>query len=260
MEKFKNKVVWITGASSGFGEALAKCFAAEGAEIILSGRNREAIEKVQSQISGSKSVIFEMEDTAVFQEKTKEAIATFGNIDIIIHNAAISQNSTVMEVRPDVEQKIMRIDYLSPVELTKCILPHFLKRKSGTIVVVSGMLAYLNFPLKSTYAASKAALIAYFGCLRAEVRPYNINVNTLVSGSMKTELANKAIAADGNITEKRKEIQGCSVEDAARQAVNAIYKQKPQSFVGNKKEFFMLKLWGMFPNFIINKILKMNSK
>ena len=77
---------------------------------------------------------------------------------------------------------------------------------------------------------------------------------------MKTELANKAIAADGNITEKRKEIQGCSVEDAARQAVNAIYKQKPQSFVGNKKEFIMLKLWGMFPNFIINKILKMSRK
>lgn len=112
MKTFENKVVWITGASSGFGEALAYKFAAEGAKIILSAKSIDKLENVKSRIKNSEILPLDLAERNTFQLKTEKAFSLFGTIDIIIHNAAIAQSSTVIEIAPEIERKIMEIDYL----------------------------------------------------------------------------------------------------------------------------------------------------
>lgn len=255
MEYYKDKIVWITGASSGLGEALAKEFSTRGAKIILSGRNIDSLSNVQHKIPNSKIVTFDISDKEVLQSKTNEAINAFGHIDIIVHNAGIAQNSAVIDIENQVEDKILQTNYQSPIELTKYLLPHFIERKQGYIVAVSGLLAYLNLPERSTYAASKAALNAYFGCLRGEVKDLGINVAVVVPGSLSTELTNKAMVKDGTTVIAKKEVKGYPLDKAVRRIADAVLKRKFQIYVGSRKEFIMWKMWGLYPNFIIKKIL-----
>lgn len=255
MSNYKDKVIWITGASSGLGEALALDLNNAGARIILSGRNTEALNRIQSKISHSKVVAFDISDPAILEEKTREAIDAFGHIDMVIHNAGIAQNSTALQTNEEVENMILQVDYLSPIQLSKYLLPHFMKRKSGHIVVVSGLLAYLNLPGRSTYASAKAALVAYFGCLRTEVMSSNIDVSVVIPGSLSTNLVNKAIVGDGSVIKSKKEVKGYALTKAADNITKALLNKKFQIYVGSRKEFIMWKLWGLYPNFIIKKIL-----
>lgn len=256
MNDYKDKVIWITGASSGLGEALALEFGKQQAKLILSGRNIESLSNIQSKIPNSKIVAFDIGDTTILEAKTREAIESFGHINIVIHNAGIAQNSTALEVAPEVENNILQIDYFSPIQLSKYLLPHFNKQKSGHIVVISGLLAYINLPGRSSYAAAKAALTAYFGCLRAEVKSSNIDVSVVIPGSLSTNLVNKALTKDGSIVKVKREITGFPLDKAAQKIVKAIAKKKYQTYIGGKKEFFMWKLWGLYPNFITKNILK----
>lgn len=253
---FKNNVVWITGASSGYGRAMALNFAGKGANVILSGRDRDALEEVHMSIPGSKILLLDMLKPELFERLTSEAVSLFGRIDIIVHNAGVAQNSLALEISRQAEHDIWQVDYFGVVELMKSVLPHFLERKSGRIVVVSGLLAYINLPGRTAYAAAKAALIAYFGCLRAEIKGSNIGVQVLVPGSLRTNLVNKALSADGSVVNSRREVSGCPLDVAAEQTARVIAKgEKHQAYIGERKGFVMLKMWGLFPNFIINKIL-----
>lgn len=256
MGDFKDEVIWITGASSGFGEALATEFGKQGAKVVLSGRNKEALLHVQSKVKDSKTVLFDISDPEVFQQKTEEAVNAFGKIDMVVLNAGIAQNSMAFLTEEGIENRILQVNYLSPVRLTKHLLPHFTGRKSGHIVVVSGLLAYLNLPGRSSYAGAKAALGAYFGCLRAELQPSGVDVSVLVPGSLSTGLVNKALTGDGSIVKTKKPIKGYPPAKAAEKAVNALKKKKYQIYTGSVKEFIMWKLSGLYPNFIIRSILK----
>ncbi|SHF45330.1 SDR family NAD(P)-dependent oxidoreductase [Dysgonomonas macrotermitis] len=260
MENIKGKTIWITGASSGLGEALAAALARRGAKIILSGRNAEALSRVQVSVGESKVIVMDMEKPDTFEDKTREAISAFGQIDILIHNAGIAQNSPAQKTHPEIERKIMQIDYFAPTELTRCVVPHFMERKSGRIVVISGLLAYVNLPGRSSYSAAKAALVGYFGCLRAELQNYNIGVSVIVPGSLQTDLVNKALSGDGSVTDKKRAIGGFPLIKAADQIVKVIRTGKNQSYIGGKKEFYMWKLSGLYPDFMIKKILKMSSQ
>ena len=255
MNKYKDKVIWVTGASSGLGEALALQFSKQGAKVILSGRNMDALHRIQSKTINSKIVAFDIADPAILQEKVKEAIDTFGHIDMVIHNAGVAQNSTALQTAENVEDMILQVDYFSPIQLSKYLLPHFIERKSGHIVVVSGLLAYLNLPGRSTYASAKAALVAYFGCLRTEVMSSGIDVSVVIPGSLATSLVNKAIVGDGSVIKTKKEVKGYPLSKAADRIEKALLQKKFQFYVGSRKEFVMWKLWGLYPNFIIKKIL-----
>lgn len=256
MNNYTDKVVWITGASSGLGEASATELGKQGAKLILSGRNTDALQKVQSKIEQSKVVAFDMADSTVFQTKVNEAIEAFGHIDTIIHNAGVAQNAFAEDIDSQTEEQILQIDYLSPVALTKYLLPHMSLRGQGQIVVISGLLAYINLPGRSTYAASKAALSAYFGCLRAELKSKNIGVSVVIPGTLATNLVNKALTSDGSSIDGKKAISGYPLEMAAKKIVSALACRKHQIYIGSRKEFTMWKLWGLYPNFIINKILQ----
>src|SRR5882672_6681965 len=125
MTAFQNKVIWITGASSGIGEALAYAFSAEGALLILSSRRVEELERVRTACARPeqvKVIALDLLDSSVLEAKTAQAIAAFGHIDIMVHNGGISQRSLVADTSMQVQRKVMEVDYFSYVELTNHLL------------------------------------------------------------------------------------------------------------------------------------------
>jgi len=140
---FKNKVVWITGASSGLGEAMAKLFNELGAQLILSSRNVAALEKVQQSFVNKEalSVIIPLDLRAyhTFEELAEKAINAFGKIDVLINNGGISQRSFAVDTPFSEELRLLETDLIGTIALTKAALPQLLEQK-GHIVVISSVM------------------------------------------------------------------------------------------------------------------------
>lgn len=199
--KFTDKVIWITGASSGIGEALAYSFSMAGARLVLSSRRVAELERVKAACADPGAVVvlpLDLVDIPSLEAKAAEAVAAFGRIDIMIHNGGISQRSLVAETGLEVHRKVMELDYFSYVALTKALLPHFLERKAGHFVVVSSVMGKIGTPMRSAYAAAKHALHGFFDCLRAEVSLMNIKVTILTPGYIRTNIALNAVTRDGS--------------------------------------------------------------
>jgi len=247
---FKDKVIWITGASSGYGAEMARAFSQEGAKLILSARREQKLTGLAEALNQAAILPLDLTNIDSFREKTAQALAAFGRIDYLIHNGALAQNAPVMETTLAVERQLMEVDYFSHTELTRCVLPHMLARNSGHIVAVSGLLAYIHLPGRATYAAAKAALIAYFGCLRAELVHTGIHVTVLVPGLMQTALANKAIRADGKpapaSAAETPSPAGCPLTEAAAQTLQAIAEQQTQTYIGLEDQSY--QLWKLTMN------------
>lgn len=239
-QQFTQKVVWITGASSGYGKAMAQAFSKSGAKLVLSARREDELNALAQTLPEAAVLPLDLSQADTFVEKTKDAIAAFGQIDLIVHNGAIAQRASVLKTTMAVERHIMDVDYFSYTELTRCLLPHMLERKTGHIAVVSGLLAHINLPERSTYAAAKAALIAYFGCLRAELLGKNIDVTVLIPGAMQTDLASKSVLADGSLNTQSIPQSGCTVTEAASQTLEVIAQKRVQAYIGLKDEFYQL--------------------
>jgi short-subunit dehydrogenase len=196
---FKGKTAWITGASSGIGEALTAALLEEGAFVILSGRRVEELKRV-AQRHGNATLIhpFEASDFAVLGDMANKALDWRGGIDLLVNNAGISQRSLAVDTSFDVYRRIVDIDLLSPIALTQAVLPSMVARKSGHIAAVSSVAGKVGAPLRTAYCAAKHGVIGYFDALRAEVETaYNIRVSTIIPGSVKTAVAANALNADG---------------------------------------------------------------
>lgn len=253
--QFENKVVWITGASSGYGLALAKAFSKAGAKLVLSARNESQLIEISQQLNTAKIVAFDLCDFDSFEDICQRAIAAYGHIDIVIHNGALAQQTSAIDTSNQLARKIMDVDYFSYTELTRYLLPHFIERNSGHIVVISGLIARFTLPLRTTYAAAKAALFGYFGSLRAELINHNIDITMLIPGIMKTEFASKALNIDGNSSETRKLSAGCDVEVVANQSLLAIANKVYESYVGDEAGEKLWHLTYQDPNKAIEVIL-----
>ncbi len=236
-ENFNNKVTWITGASSGIGEALAYAFSAAGAKLILSSRRVEELERVRNacaNVEQVKVLPLDLLDASSLETKTVEAIACFGHIDIMIHNGGISQRSLVIETEIAVHRQVMELDYFSYITITKALLSHFVERKSGHFVVMSSVMGKIGTPMRSAYAAAKHALHGYFDCLRAEVSPMNIKVTLLTPGYIQTNVSKNAVTKDGKPlgTVGQNIESGLPADEAAKQILKAISKGAYESYIG----------------------------
>ena len=141
----QNKVIWLTGASSGIGEALAYELARKKVKLILSARRKEELERVKGNCDpiaqpNIRILPLDLAAGTTLQLTTEAAVQLFGHVDILINNGGVSQRSLTKETILDVDRKIMEVDYFGTVALTKHLLPHFLKRKSGHYVVVSSVM------------------------------------------------------------------------------------------------------------------------
>ena len=189
---FSGKIVWITGASSGIGKALALELSKQEAKIILSSRKKEDLELVKQQcknVNDVKIITLDLEDYNNLQPKVDAAIALFGKIDILVNNGGISQRSFAKDTLISVDKRIMDINYLGTVALSKALLPHFIENKMGHFVVTTSIVGKIGTPLRSSYAASKHALHGFFDSLRAEHHNDNIAVTLVCPGFVNTNIS-----------------------------------------------------------------------
>jgi short-subunit dehydrogenase len=235
MKSLKDKVVWITGASSGIGEALALEMSRQGAKLILSSRRVAELERVKNNCAYPDKVHIlplDLTDSAGLEAKASEAIAMFGRIDIMVHNGGISQRGLVAETAIAVHHEVMELNYFSYIILTKALLPHFIGRGSGYFVVTSSVMGKIGTPMRAAYAASKHALHGYFDCLRAEVGRQGIRITLLTPGYINTPIA--VISGDGSfLSSKSEQISGGFPADkAARQIIRAIQNETYEPYIG----------------------------
>jgi len=233
----EQKVYWITGASSGIGEALAKRLAREGNALILSGRNIQALEKVKDSCKKNIQISiipFELTEIASFPNIVKIAIDAFGKVDVLINNAGRSQRSAAMETSEKVERSIMELDFFAPVALTKALIPHFISREQGHIVVISSIAGKFGFTLRSSYSASKHALQGYFEALRLELKDVPVFVTMVCPGRVKTNISFNALKGDGSAHGKMDDGQrkGISPEKCAAVIDSAIRNKKYEVLIG----------------------------
>lgn len=196
---FDRQVVWITGASSGIGAALAEAFSRAGARLVLSARRVDELEKVRARCPRPDEHLVLPLDMAGadFDAAVAEVLARFGRIDVLVNNAGISQRSRVADTAIAVDRRIMEVNYFGVVALTKALLPVFQRQHSGRIVVISSLVGLISTPLRSTYAASKHALHGFFEALRAEEFEHGIRVLMVCPGAIRTEVSLHALAGDG---------------------------------------------------------------
>jgi short-subunit dehydrogenase len=193
------KAVWVTGASSGIGEALAHGLAKRGARIILSGRRVDALEKVAKTLKAETLVLpFEATDYDALPGVVAKAEKWKGGIDLLINNAGVSQRSLALDTTFDVYRTLMEVDFFAPLRLTQLVLPGMVAKKSGALAVVSSVAGKVGAPIRTGYCAAKHAVVGYFEALRAEVEiAYGINVHVILPGSVKTGVSVNSLTGDG---------------------------------------------------------------
>jgi short-subunit dehydrogenase len=196
---FTNKTVWVTGASSGIGEALAQGLAERGANIILSGRRIDALDQVARTLKTQTLVLpFEATDYEALPSVVAKAMQWKGGIDLLINNAGVSQRSLALDTSFDVYRTLMEVDFFAPLRLTQLVLPAMVERKSGAIGVVSSVAGKVGAPIRTGYCAAKHAVVGYFEALRAEVEiAYGIDVHVILPGSVKTGVSVNSLTGDG---------------------------------------------------------------
>jgi dehydrogenase/reductase SDR family protein 7B len=240
MGHFNGKVVWITGASSGIGEALAYELARRGAKLVLSARREPLLERVRGQCERASEhmiVPLDLSETDRMPATAAEVLERHGRIDILINNGGISQRSTVSETALDVDRRIMDVNYLGTVAMTKAVLPSMLARGRGQIVVISSLMGKIHTPMRSAYAASKHALHGFFGCLRAEVHDRGVHVCVICPGYVHTEITKHALTGDGSTFDQMGDAQSkaMSAEQFARRCADAIADDVNDKMIGGRE-------------------------
>jgi dehydrogenase/reductase SDR family member 7B len=250
----ENRIVWITGASSGIGEALAYELHEKGARVILSARNREKLEEIASNLGDNCFVLpLDMMDKSSFGNGIKAVLHKWGKIDILINNAGISQRSLVADTDISVVEKIMMTNYVGPASLTGLVIPHMIEENNGYCLFVSSVAGKFATPLRSSYAASKMALQGFTDSLRAEVFKHGIKVSLIVPGFVKTAISLNALEGKGNQHGKMDPNQdgGISAEKAAKIIIRGIEKEKREIYLGMvAKTRFALFLSRFFPSLL----------
>lgn len=243
---FDDKIVWITGASSGIGEALAKAFAAQGAQIILSGRRTDALEQVAAGLQTDSLILpFESTNYDALPAKIEEARNWKGKVDILVNNAGISQRSLALDTHPDVHHKIINVDLLAPIWLTQLLLPHMIAAGGGHIVGISSVAGRVGVPLRTAYCAAKHGLIGYMDALRAETEKlHNIHVTNILPGSIRTNVSRNALTKDGDSRGKSDAVidNGMEPAECARQILEAVFNHVPELIVAEGPEMAIAKL------------------
>lgn len=250
------KTVWITGASSGIGEALAYAYARENANLILSARREEELkrvaEKCHTSLNKVKVLPFDMTDLACHTEKVAEIYQEFGQIDIVFLNAGVSQRSFVLDTEFEVYRILFEINFFSIVHLVQQLIPKFQFQQSGIFVPIASVAGRISTPRRAAYGASKHALIGFFDSLRAEMHPYGIRVTTVLPGYIKTNISIHAMDAKGGHYGKMdpNQAKGLDPDWTAEKIKQAVAESKNEFFIGGKKEAFGLFVKRFFPNLL----------
>ena len=265
MESLEGKVVWITGASSGIGKALAAECALQGAQVVLSARRLEELEKVRISLLNPDhhiSVAMDITDEAQVRHAYEQVLDEKGRIDWLINNAGLSQRALIADTSMQTERAIMEIDYFSQVFLTKLVLPTFLAQKSGRIAYISSVAGLLGTQYRASYSAAKAAIHMWANSLRAEVTQDGVNVSVIFPGFVKTNVSFNALNGAGKAQAHQDEAieNGLEADDFAQKTVSALLKGQEYIVVGGRKEKLGVLVSRLSPSTLYKMIRKMKVK
>ena len=261
---FKNKIVWITGASSGIGKELAIQLSKENAILILTSRNEVALEELKVQLLHNAKIHllpFDLTQIDLLDNLTRKALNLEGKIDYVIQCAGVSQRSLAMDTNLDVYQRIMDINYFAPLAITKALLPYFIKKDEGHFVVISSVAGLYGFPLRSGYVASKHALKGFMETIQTELYKTNIKSTIVFPGRIDTPISKNALTGQGEKSQKEDANNkvGMHVTICARKIIKGIKSNKKNVYIG-LSERLLFWIWWFFPNLYLkianNKGLK----
>ncbi|MBK6267042.1 SDR family oxidoreductase [Marivirga sp. S37H4] len=264
MTKFSGKVAWVTGASSGIGEALVFELSKLGAKVVISARREEILQEVKARCAQPENVMImplDLNNMKEFDAKVARVIEQYGQIDLLFNNGGISQRSMALDTPLEVDRRIMEIDYFGTIALTKAILPQMVKQKSGHIAVTTSLVGKFGSPWRSSYAAAKHALHGFFDSLRSELHEDNIKITLVCPGFIKTDVSVNALGADGKPTGEMDNAQanGMPASVCAQKIIKAVKNEELETVIGGKEKYGVL-LKRFMPNLFAKIILKQNVR
>ena len=256
----KNKTIWVTGASSGIGKALAIAYSKKEVNLILTSRNEKKLHDVRllcQYPERVKVLPLDLLAHATFDEKVKIAWSLFNGIDVLINNGGISQRALAIETKLEVDQQIFDINYFGTIALTKALLPYFIEKKQGQIAVITSVVGKIGTPLRSSYSGSKHALHGFFDSLRAEIYDSNIAITLICPGFVNTNVSLNALVGDGSKqnTKDKATANGLAPEVFAKRAIKVITKQKQEAVIGGKLEILAVYLKRFLP-VLLSKLIR----
>ena len=261
-------VIWITGASSGIGEALAKQYAAQTSQnhsLVLSARRENELNRVKDAcikqgLEAEQILVLPMDvlEMDTMSQKVEQVLSKFGHVDLLINNAGISQRSLCLDTDLSVYKRLLDVDVLGQIALTKAVLPHMVEREKGHIAITSSVAGKVGVKWRTGYCAAKHAVMGFFDALRAEVTQYGIQVSTITPGFIKTDVSKNAVAANGEAYGKDDDDikKGMDVDKCASVIVRRLAKGKKEIVVGEGLSVLAVTLKRIFPELVFNMVAK----
>jgi len=242
---FNEKTIWITGATSGIGKAVAIELSKENCHLILSGRNEEALNDVASACkekgSGVTLVPFDLGDEKTIKAAFNSVKDKKLKIDALYNFGGISQRALVSETPLFVDRKIFEVNYFGTIALTKLVLPEMIKNGGGQIAATSSLVGKFGFPYRSSYSASKHALHGFFESLLAENKANNIRVSMIIPGFINTNISINAVNSEGTAHGKldQNQAKGMPADVCARIICKGLKREKKEILVGKKDKIMV---------------------
>ncbi len=259
-----NKVVIITGASSGIGKACAEQFGKQGAKLTITGRNEQNLIETAKELKAKGiEVLAVASDVAIKEDCQRiidETIKTYGKIDVLINNAGISMRALLNDADLSVIEKVMQINFYGTLYCTKYALPYLLKSK-GSVVGVSSIAGYVGLPARTGYSASKFAMQGFLDALRTENLKKGLHVMIACPGFTASNIRNTALAADGNAQGEspREEDKMMTAEEVAEHIYHGVIKRK-RTLVLTTEGKLAVFLSKLFPAFIEKMVFNKMAK
>lgn len=255
----RNKVVLITDSLSALGNECAKLFHTGGARLILCGSNWEKLEALAEQLTSQsdptltfppKLVELDFSDMESVPEVISEILECFCCLDVLVFNSSMKLKAPVHSLSLQMDRLLMDVNYFGPITLVKGFLPSLMSRRTGHILLVNSIQGKLAMPFRTTYAASKHAVQAFFECLRAEVQEYGITVSTINHTFIKTSSSNSKdeITARSMRTDHRQTPPGVSPKDVATELLRTLSSKKKEILMARWFPKAALYVRSLFPN------------
>ncbi len=254
------RIVWITGASSGIGKALALEYATQNTSLILSSRRQPELEKVKSLcmeqgLSDLDVLVLPLDVTEHqdFKIKVRQAFEFKGRLDVLINNAGVSQRSSCLNTDMQTYRTLFEVDVFGQIALTKAVLPLMIEQSAGHIAVTASVAGKIGVPLRTGYCAVKHAMMGFFDSLRSEVAHQNIQISTITPGYIQTDVSKNALSGDGSKYGRMEDsiAKGMPVNQCAKVIVAGLNKGKKEIAVGRGIEMQSLWLKRFFPSILI---------
>jgi short-subunit dehydrogenase len=250
---FNDKVIWITGASSGIGKELTLALSNAGAKLIISSPHLDKLERVKELVLCSDCSIrlleLDLSETDSHSLIVSQALAAFGHVDILINNAGIAMHGSVLETTLETDRTVMDVNYFGTISLTKALLPFMIARNSGTIATVTSVSGLYGIPKGAAYSASKHALHGFFDSLRQEIHETAVKITLIIPGVIDTDITIHGLSGDGSRFGKKLQIhrEGYPVAACAREIIEGLKKSRNEIVTGNFRDRFSVTFWRYMP-------------